>query len=199
MIKEEHALRQKGFQLIAGVDEAGRGPLAGPVVAAAVILPARYRHPDIRDSKLLTPLQRERLFVEITSVALSWATAAVDHKKIDQMGIYQAAKLAMRQAVLKLHPAPDFILTDAMGLNIMGIPQKGIIHGDRLVFCIAAASILAKVTRDHLMQKAHQKYPQYNFGAHMGYGTKVHLAAIQKHGPCPLHRLSFSPFNDSSA
>lgn len=180
-----------GFRYIAGVDEAGRGPLAGPVVAAAVILPADYRHDLINDSKQLTVLQREQLFVEIKNSAISYAVGIVGWKDIDKMGILNASKLAMRRAVLKLTPSPDFILTDAVPLNITNIPQKAIIKGDSTVLCIAAASILAKVYRDRLMQKYHQKYPQYGFNQHMGYATEIHLKAIREHGPCLIHRRSF--------
>lgn len=196
MYQEEQNIRNHGFPLIAGVDEAGRGPLAGPVVAAAVILPADYRHPGINDSKKLTPLQREDLFEEITHHAVSWAVAAVSAAEIDKTDILIASKKAMRQAVQKLDPPPDFVLTDAVALNIPGIPQKAIIKGDATVFVIAAASILAKVTRDRLMRRCHDKYPQYGFDSHMGYGTELHLSAIKKHGPCPLHRISFAPFSD---
>jgi ribonuclease HII len=192
---EEKNLRERGYTLIAGTDEAGRGPLAGPVVAAAVIFPAGYRNKGIRNSKELTALQREELFVEIKNKALSWAVGVVGWKQIDEMGILNASKLAMRQAILKLDPAPDFILSDAVGLNIMGIPQKAIIKADETVFCVAAASILAKVHRDRLMLGYHKKYPEYGFAEHMGYGTEVHLSAIKLHGACPIHRLSFSPFS----
>lgn len=195
MHTEEKNLRLHGFELIAGTDEAGRGPLAGPVVAAAVIFPASYRNKNIRNSKELTPLRREELFIEIKNHALSWAVGVVGWKQIDEMGILNASKLAMRQAVLKLDPAPDFILSDAVGLNIMGIAQKAIIKADESVFCVAAASILAKVHRDRLMLEYHKKYPEYGFARHMGYGTEIHLSAIQKHGACLIHRLSFAPFS----
>lgn len=196
MKREEKNLRERGFELIAGVDEAGRGPLAGPVVAAAVIFPENYKNKAIRNSKEVPALEREQLFVEITNSALSFGIGVVGWRQIDVMGILNASKLAMRQAVLQLDPAPDFILSDAVGLNIMGISQKAIIKADESVFSVAAASILAKVHRDKLMMKYHKKYPEYGFGAHMGYGTEVHLKAIKKHGPCPIHRLSFSPFPD---
>lgn len=195
MYQEEITLRNAGFPLIAGVDESGRGPLAGPVVVAAVIFPAEYQHPEINDSKQLTMMDRERLFIEITHNALSYATVMMSAKKIDDMGILKATKLAMRQAVLKLSPGPDFVLTDAVALNIMDVPQKAIVKGDAKVFSIAAASILAKVTRDRWMVKQAKKFPEYGFEEHMGYGTKVHLGAIKKHGACKLHRLSFKPFN----
>lgn len=195
MYQEEAELRKRGFSVIAGVDEAGRGPLAGPVVAAAVILPADYKNGLINDSKQLTALQRGRMFVEIKNSALSWAAVAISPAKIDEMGILNASKLAMRQAILKLDPMPDFILTDAVPVNVMGIAQKPIVQGDAKVFSIAAASILAKVTRDEMMMKYDKKYPQYGFGEHMGYGTELHLTAIKKHGATPIHRMSFSPLS----
>ncbi|MBU0705807.1 ribonuclease HII [Patescibacteria group bacterium] len=196
MIKEETDLRKMGFRLIAGTDEAGRGPLAGPVVAAAVVFPETYRNKAIRNSKELSAMERERLFAEIRNSAISWAVGVVGWRQIDEIGILNASKLAMRQAVLKLDPRPDFILSDAVGLNIMGIPQKAIIKADETVFCVAAASILAKVHRDRLMMFYHKKYPDYGFARHMGYATEVHLSAIKKHGACPIHRLSFSPFSN---
>jgi len=194
MHKEEIDLKNRGFELIAGTDEAGRGPLAGPVVAAAVIFRADYENPLINDSKQLNGLQREQLFVEITNSALTWAVGVVGWRQIDEMGILNASKLAMRQAILKLNPVPDFILSDAVGLNIMGIPQKAVIKADESIFCVAAASILAKVHRDKLMMNYHKKYPKYGFDQHMGYATEVHLSAIKKHGACQIHRKSFSPF-----
>ena len=194
MHQEEQHLRQRGFRLIAGTDEAGRGPLAGPVVAAAVILPAHYQNNLIQDSKKLSPLEREKLFVEITHAAISFGIGVVNWKQIDNMGILNASKLAMRQAVLKLSPLPDFLISDAVPVNIMDLPQKAIVKADETVFSVAAASILAKVYRDKLMQKYDRKYPAYKFADHMGYATKVHLEAIQKHGACPIHRMSFRPF-----
>jgi len=196
MHQEEKELRKRGFSIIAGVDEAGRGPLAGPVVAAAVIFPADYTNPQINDSKQLTALERSRLFVEIKNNAISYAVASITPAKIDEMGILNATKLAMRQAIMKLDPRPDFILTDAVPVNVMDIAQKPIVKGDAKVFSIAAASILAKVTRDEMMVKYAKKYPQYSFGEHMGYGTELHLGAIKKHGASPIHRKSFSPFTD---
>ena len=193
MYQEEQTLRQKGFQFIAGIDEAGRGPLAGPVVAGAVILPENYQNKKIQDSKKLNPIDREQLFIEIKNTAVSYAIGIVGWKQIDEMGILNATKLAMRRAILKLNPKPDFILADAVPLNVAGIAQKAIIHGDEKVFSISAASSLAKVTRDHLMQNYHKKYPQYGFDQHMGYATEIHLKAIKKHGPSPIHRLSFAP------
>ena len=195
MYKQENNLRQRNYNLIAGVDEAGRGPLAGPVVAAAIILPAQYRNPRIKDSKVLSDLEREQLFVELKNVALSYAVTIVGRREIDNLNILNAARLAMQRAVKKLNPEPDFILTDAVHLNIMNIAQKAVVKGDETVFSIAAASILAKVHRDRVMQKYHSKYPEYGFDQHKGYGTTVHLQAIKNHGPSPIHRLTFSPFS----
>lgn len=191
MNHEEQKLQKIGFRHIAGVDEAGRGPLAGPVVAAAVIFPDGYRNGAINDSKQLSALQREELFVEIKNNALSFGVSALSAGQVDKLGIANAGKLAMRQAVLKLDPLPDFILVDAFAINVTDIPQKAIIKGDSKVLSIAAASILAKVTRDRLMLKYHERYPQYGFNEHMGYGTEVHLSALKKHGLCPIHRRSF--------
>lgn len=197
MYKEEQQLRERGYRLIAGVDEAGRGPLAGPVAAAAVIFDAGYKNKAIQDSKTLNPIEREQLFVEIKNTALTYAVGIVGWKEIDEMGILNASKLAMRRAILKLDPKPDFILSDAVPLNVTDIPQKALIGGDGRVFSIAAASILAKVTRDHLMIKYHKKYPSYGFDQHMGYGTEIHLSAIKKHGPSPIHRMTFSPLKEA--
>ena len=196
MYQEEAKLRKKGFSVIAGVDEAGRGPLAGPVVAAAVIFPADYSNRLINDSKQLTALQRGQLFVEIKNNALSYGIASITPAKIDEMGILKATKLAMRQAIMKLDPRPEFILTDAVPVNVMDIPQMPMVKGDARCLSIAAASILAKVTRDEMMVKYAKKYPHYSFGDHMGYGTKVHLKAIKKHGASKIHRMTFSPFTD---
>jgi len=192
---QEIKLRDQGFQLITGTDEAGRGPLAGPVVAAAVIFDESYKNEKIHDSKKLTPIEREQLFIEIKNSALSYAIGIVGWKQIDEMGILNASKLAMRQSILKLDPKPDFILSDAVSINVTDIPQMAIIKGDDKIFSISAASILAKVTRDHLMMSYHKKYPQYGFAQHMGYGTEVHLKMIKKHGPCQIHRMSFAPLS----
>jgi ribonuclease HII len=196
MYQEEINLRKRGFELICGTDEAGRGPLAGPVVAAAVIFPEDYRHKAIRNSKEVPSPEREQLFVEIKNNALSYGVGVVGWREIDKMGILNASKLAMRRAVAKLSPQPDFILSDAVGLNIMDIAQKALIKADEKIFSVAAASIIAKVHRDRLMMNYHKKYPEYGFNRHMGYATEVHLSAIKKHGACQIHRLSFSPFTD---
>lgn len=195
MYKKESQLRKQGFQLIAGTDEAGRGPLAGPVVAAAVIFDESYKNDKINDSKKLTTIEREQLFVEIKNSAISYAIGIVGWKQIDEMGILNASKLAMRQAIMRLDPKPNFILSDAVAINVTDIPQMAIIKGDEKIFAIAAASILAKVTRDHLMMSYHKKYPNYGFAHHMGYGTEIHIRAIKKHGPCQIHRMSFAPLS----
>jgi len=193
MYDQEKKLKSMGFKLITGVDEAGRGPLAGPVVVSAVIFKEGYRNDAIQDSKKLTAIERERLFLEIKHSAITYTTCIIGWKQIDKMGILNATKLAMRRAVLSLNPLPDFVLTDAVAINIMDIPQKAIIKGDAKVFSIAAASIIAKVTRDKLMIKYDKKYPKYGFANHMGYGTPEHLNAIKQYGACPIHRMSFKP------
>lgn len=181
-----------GHNIIAGVDEAGRGPLAGPVVAAAVVLPKNVLIPGLNDSKKLSASQRDRLYDEILQKALSYSVGIVDEKTIDETNILKAAKKAMKIAVEELTNKPDIILVDAE--NIDGIPYKQvpIIKGDSLSISIAAASIIAKVTRDRLMDKLDQKYPGYGFSKHKGYGTKEHIDAIKKDGICPIHRVSFT-------
>lgn len=193
----EQKLWGKGFQLIAGLDEAGRGPLAGPVVAAAVILPTNFDCEELNDSKQLPALKRELLYKNIVQEALAYKIVSISHKTIDKLNILRASKLAMKRCVDKLGKRPDFLLIDGMNINYPGIPQEAIVKGDALVASIAAASILAKVTRDHLMYKYHEQYPQYGFATHCGYGTPEHLAALQKYGPCPIHRLSFTPVSAS--
>ena len=183
--------RWLGFDAIAGVDEAGRGPLAGPVVAAAVIFPSGYTNGEIRDSKKLTPLKREALYKIIRSDAISVGLGAVEAFTIDRINILQATLAAMRTAVLSLSPQPDYILID--GTNNIDIPiqQETIIRGDSLSVSVASASIIAKVSRDQLMDRYHILYPQYNFLKNKGYGTKEHREAVKKHGRCKIHRRSF--------
>jgi ribonuclease HII len=185
--------QSRGFLRIAGVDEAGRGPLAGPVVAAAVILPPEGPLAGLDDSKKLTHAKREELFPQIQQVAVSVGVGQASVQEIDKLNIYQAARLAMERAVRGLSPTPDYLLTDAMPLPKLSVPQKPIIHGDALSASIAAASIIAKVTRDRLMVELHHKYPVYGFENHKGYGTEEHVKALQEHGTCPEHRLSFGP------
>ncbi len=178
---------------IAGCDEAGRGPLAGPVVAAAVILPRNFEDPQIDDSKKLTAAQRDRLFKIIIQAAVSYAFGIVDHETIDRINILNATKKAMHQAVMGLSMVPEVVLVDAV--KIPDLPawykQMSLIKGDTLSISIAAASILAKVRRDAIMREYHEKYPHYHFDRHKGYPTRLHRLCIQKHGPCPIHRMTF--------
>lgn len=195
--KYEKAARAQGAACIAGVDEVGRGALFGPVVAAAVILPADTRIQGLRDSKQLLREDRERLATVIERKAVAVAIEEVDSETIDRVNIYQATRLAMTAAVKKLTIAPDHLLIDAMKLDIE-CAQTSIIYGDSLSISIAAASVVAKVYRDNRMREFHEVYPQYGLAAHKGYSTPEHLAALEKHGPCPLHRKSFRPVAQTS-
>jgi ribonuclease HII len=179
--------------LIAGVDEAGRGPLAGPVYAAAVILDPARPIAGLRDSKLLSARQRERLAGEIRASALSWAVASADVAEIDALNILQATLVAMRRAVEALTPAPTEALIDGNQVPRLSCPARAIIRGDRDIAAISAASILAKTARDALLAELHVLYPRYGFAQNKGYGTPEHLAALAQHGPCPAHRRSFAP------
>jgi ribonuclease HII len=181
-----------GAQLVAGVDEVGRGSLFGPVVAAAVILDPAYRIRGLRDSKLLPAERREILAERIREHAIAWAIAAVDAARIDQINIYQASRVAMREAVTKLQPGPTHLLVDAVRLDC-DLPQQAIIHGDALSASIAAASILAKVERDRMICDWDPVFPLYRLASNKGYSTPHHLAALREHGPSPLHRQSFAP------
>ena len=183
----------RGFRRIAGVDEAGRGPLAGPVVAAAVILPRRYRLAGLRDSKLLSETQREHLYAQLLAGALDIGVGVVEAEVIDAVNILEATRLAMGQAMQHLTPPPDYLLLDAVILPLLPIEQRAVIKGDRLSLSIAAASVIAKVLRDRLMARAHVCYPQYGFLTHKGYGTAEHLRQLERYGPCKLHRRSFRP------
>lgn len=189
----EDSARKSGFTRIAGLDEAGRGPLAGPVVAAAVMLPEGLLIPGVYDSKQVPEPERDRLFHVIRQQAVSYGIGIIDVPTIDKVNIYQATILAMEQALAALSPQPDYLLLDAITLPRIPLPQKPLIKGDCRSNSIAAASILAKVTRDRLMLELHEKYPLYNFHKHKGYCTKEHLALLQQHGPCAAHRKSFSP------
>ncbi|GBC59458.1 ribonuclease HII [Desulfonema ishimotonii] len=183
---------EKGFSIIAGVDEAGRGPLAGPVVSAAVILPDSFSDPDIDDSKKLSPKKRERLFDTIRAHALSVGVSIVGPDEIDRINIFQASLRTMLLAVRQLTPQPDYLLVDGkFPIPALGIPQEPIIKGDSLSLSIASASIIAKVTRDRLMADYDAAWPQYGFAQHKGYPTKAHREAIREFGPCPIHRRSF--------
>lgn len=190
----EDEVRADGFNLIAGVDEAGRGSLVGPVVVAAVILPANLYLARLDDSKKLSAKVREILFDKIISAAISCAHVEVPVAEIDEKNIYQATLAGMKRAVEKLDVQPEFVLTDAMKVDFGGkISSRSIIHGDALSASIAAASIVAKVTRDRLADRWAIDYPAYGFEHNRGYGTKDHLAAIEKFGACPIHRRSFNP------
>jgi len=179
------------FELICGVDEAGRGPLAGPVCAAAVILPKGLVIPGLNDSKKLSDKRRRELFPIIQQEAVSFGIAFASQEEIDEINILQATFLAMRRAMEQLNPQPEFALIDGNRETDFGVPCKTVIKGDSLSANIAAASVLAKVTRDNWMMEAAEKYPGYGFEIHKGYGTKAHYAALEKLGPCPIHRRSF--------
>ena len=182
-----------GYELIAGVDEAGRGPLVGAVVAAAVILDENNPVEGLNDSKKLTPKKREQLAIEIKQRAKAWAVSSVNAEKIDEINILQASLLAMKQALERLPKRPDIALIDGNKIPDLSCHAEAIVKGDAKVAAIAAASILAKVERDQQMLELHQQYPQYGFDQHKGYPTKVHMALLVEHGPCPLHRKSFGP------
>jgi ribonuclease HII len=176
------------------VDEAGRGPLAGPVVAAAVLLPEGFAHPRLNDSKKLSEKVRLALFTELLDAPeVKSAIVEVGPEEIDRLNILRATHEAMRRAVAQLHPAPDHVLIDGLPVRPFPKPQTALVGGDGLSLSIAAASVLAKVTRDRLMLALDAAYPQYAFAQHKGYGTALHLARLQKHGPCPAHRRSFAP------
>ncbi len=187
----ESEVRQLGFKSVAGIDEAGRGPLAGPIVAAAVILPYDYINVDIRDSKKLTPLQREKIFKTIRNDAISIGLGFVEPSVIDEINILRATLLAMKRAVLNLSAPTDYLLIDGRDTINLSIPQKAIIRGDSLSISVASASIMAKVSRDHVMEKYHRQFPDYNFLRNKGYGTREHREAIIKYGYCKIHRKSF--------
>ena len=187
----EHEVMENGYSAIAGLDEAGRGPLAGPVVSAAVILPKGFECPGLTDSKKLTEKKRDALFPIIQEEALAVGVGIADHAEIDEINILQASLLSMKRAAEDLGVQPDYLLIDGKFTVPMDLPQKAIVKGDSLSISIAAASIIAKVTRDRIMAELHEKYPQYNFIKHKGYPTKAHKEAIWEHGPCPVHRMSF--------
>ena len=187
----EEGLHAEGINLICGVDEAGRGPLAGPVCAAAVILPDHLEIPGLNDSKKLTDKKRRELMPVIKEQALAWGIAFASEQEIDEINILQATFLAMKRALDQLSVKPDLALIDGNRETDFGLPVKTVIKGDSLSANIAAASVLAKVTRDDLMIQMAEKYPEYGFEVHKGYGTKAHYAALEKFGPSPIHRQSF--------
>lgn len=194
MMLWESKARQKGFRSIAGVDEAGRGPLAGPVVAAACVLPEGANIEGIDDSKKLLPSERYRIFQQLVSLAgIDYGIGIVDAIIIDQVNILQATFQAMIAAISRLSLQPDYILVDGNKMPPTHLPGEAIVKGDSLSQSIAAASILAKETRDHLMNVYHEEWPEYGFDSHKGYATREHLMAIHKYGPCAIHRMSFEP------
>ncbi len=201
LLSFERELWQQGFRLVAGVDEAGRGPLAGPVVAAAVILPHVWQHSgfderlhDLNDSKQLTEAQRENFFSILTThPEVRFAVAIVDAATIDRINILQATHRAMNEALANLEPQPEHVLVDGKPVKTMKLPNTAIVKGDAKSYSIAAASVLAKVTRDRMMVEFDRQFPAYGFAGHKGYGTPQHLAALAEHGPCPIHRRSFAP------
>lgn len=188
----ERGLLSQGFARIAGIDEAGRGPLAGPVVAAAVILPPDVEIPGINDSKKLTEKKREHYYEEIRNKALAFGTGMAEPEEIDSINILQASLRSMERAVNNLSEHPDFLLIDGINTINISVQQKAVKKGDSLSISIAAASIIAKVTRDHIMKAYHKKYPLYDFASHKGYGSKSHKGALATFGPSPIHRKSFA-------
>lgn len=194
----ERRLWRSGVRWVAGVDEAGRGPLAGPVVAAAVIFPGELDLPEVRDSKQLTPAQRQRAYDRIVRCAVAYTLAACSPRVIERTDIRRAALTAMRQAILKLSIPPDHILVDGDSTpDLLPAPATAVVHGDELSRSVAAASILAKVTRDRLMTALDRLHPEYGFGRHKGYPTPQHLRALRQFGPTPHHRFTFSPIRQS--
>lgn len=187
----EKEIRAEGFKLVAGLDEAGRGPLAGPVVAAAVVLPPRVRLPGVYDSKRLSARQREESFSLLQKRASAIGIGIVEAGEIDRLNIHRASLKAMEKAVAALPCFPDFLLIDGLFTLDLPVSQRAIVKGDQKCLSVAAASIVAKVTRDRIMIAYHQQYPEYNFARHKGYGTKEHLQALEKYGRCPIHRRTF--------
>ncbi|MEC2160281.1 ribonuclease HII [Virgibacillus halodenitrificans] len=192
----ENKCYKEGYQLIAGVDEAGRGPLAGPVVAAAVILPQEFKLPGLNDSKQLNESQRNSFYSIIIEKAISYGISIINSKQIDTINIFEATKTAMNEAINKLQPNADYVLIDAVELKGLSCLSESLIKGDTKSISIAAASVLAKVTRDRIMKDLHKEYPVYKFATNMGYGTKEHLASIDEFGITPYHRKSFAPIKD---
>ncbi len=196
MLEYENNLYNEGVTLIAGVDEVGRGPLIGPVVACACILPVNFYHKDIKDSKKLSEKKREEMYKIIKENAISIGLGIVSEKVIDEVNIYEATKIAMKEAIKNLNITPEHVLIDAMKLEL-NIPSTSIIKGDAKSESIAAASIIAKVTRDHMLDEMDKEYPMYDLKNNKGYGTKKHLEALQTYGPCKYHRVSYSPVRNA--
>ncbi|MGI8821103.1 MAG: ribonuclease HII [Chthoniobacterales bacterium] len=190
----EKKLRAGGITRIGGIDEAGRGALAGPVVAAVAILPERFRHQKLRDSKQLAPELREEIYAQVTTNSeILWAIGVVDSVEIDAINILRATHQAMRAAVAALAAQPEHVLIDGLPVHPFPLPQTAIVEGDCLSLSIAAASVIAKVTRDRMMREFCARFPEYCFSQHKGYGTELHLMKLHAHGPCPIHRRSFEP------
>ena len=194
LLKEhENELRNKGFKTICGIDEAGRGPLAGPVVVASVIMPANSMIEGVNDSKKISEKKREKIYEQILEEAVSYGIAIIGQDEIDEINILNATKKGLTISLQELTEKPDLIVVDALsGIDTMGIPYESIIKGDAKCYSISAASILAKVTRDRIMREWDKVYPEYGFEKHKGYGTAAHIAAIREHGICPIHRISFT-------
>ncbi len=202
-LEYEEALWKQGFFAVAGIDEAGRGCWAGPVMAGAVILPAESRIAErlqgVRDSKLMTAAERDEMYEAVTRESAAWAVGKADNMEIDRIGILNATKNAMKRAIAGLEMKPDHLLIDFVRLHDVTTPQIGLKHGDMLCLSIACASIIAKVTRDRWMQaEASALYPQYSFEKHKGYGTAQHMEALRRYGPCPIHRMSFRPLSEDA-
>lgn len=192
----ENSLRKEGYEAIAGLDEAGKGAWAGPLVAASVILPHRIKLVGLKESKLLTPTQRKQFYLEVTKAAVCWSVGIVSEKMIDRIGITAANHLAMEKAIKNLTVRPDYLLIDYIKLSEVKIPYQAMINGDQMIASIAAASIIAKVTRDCIMVVASEEYPKFDFHMHKGYGTDHHRRLIIKHGVSDFHRRSFSPMKE---
>ena len=191
--EQENELRKKGFQYICGIDEAGRGPLAGPVVIASVIMPADSMIEGVNDSKKISEKKREKIYDQILEEAISYGVAIIGQDEIDEINILNATKKGLTVSLQELTEKPDLIVVDALnGIDTMGIPYESIIKGDAKCYSIAAASIVAKVTRDRIMREWDKVYPEYGFEKHKGYGTAAHIATIREHGLCPIHRRSFT-------
>jgi ribonuclease HII len=189
----EAALRRRGFARIAGADEAGRGACAGPLVVAACVLPDGRQGlvPELADSKLLTPTARDRVYAQVLARAETWSVVVIPPSEVDSRGLHVTNLEGMRRALAALHPPPSYVLTDGFGVDGLGVPGLAVWKGDRVAACIAAASVVAKVTRDRIMAELHERYPHYGFGTHKGYVTPAHAAALARHGPCPEHRYSY--------
>lgn len=189
---EEEIYNKEDVKYICGIDEAGRGPLAGPVVVASVIMPKDSMIEGVNDSKKVSEKKREKLYEEITNTAIAWGVGIIDQREIDEINILNATKKGLTNSLKELEIKPDLILVDALtNIDTLGIPYRSIIKGDAKSYSIAAASIIAKVTRDRIMRQWDEIYPEYGFEKHKGYGTKMHINTIKEYGPCPLHRRSF--------